>query len=143
MRSLLLSGSIQTTETKAKAIKGIIDKIITQAKSPTTQRFISQFLTDKTITEKLIKDVAPRLSDRTSGYTSIIKMGKRLGDGAMVVKMSLLLNQNGSQKNFSSLMEEKKAAKSKIENVEEVTEEVEKEKVTKAKSPTKNTKTKS
>lgn len=91
VQSLLISESIETTETKAKAIKGLIDKLVNQAKTPATRRLVSQFLTNKTFSEKLIKDIAPRLKDRNSGYTSIIKVGRRLGDSSMIVRMSLLV----------------------------------------------------
>ncbi len=93
VRSLIISEKIQTTEAKAKAIKGLVDKIITQAKSPTTRRLVSQFLTDKKISDKLINELLPRLDSRTSGYTSIIKTGRRLGDGALMVTMRLLVEE--------------------------------------------------
>lgn len=93
VQSLILSESIETTEAKAKAIKGLVDKIITQAKSPTTRRLVSQFLVSKKTQDKLIKEILPRLSGRTSGYTSTVRMGKRLGDNALIVKMSLLLEE--------------------------------------------------
>ena len=91
VQSLLISESIETTETKAKAIKGLVDKLINQAKTPATRRLVSQFLTNKTFAERLVKDIAPRLKDRSSGYTSIVKVGRRLGDCSMVVRMSLLV----------------------------------------------------
>lgn len=90
IRSLILSERIKTTQAKAKAIKGEVDKVINLAKTPSTKRLISQFLVDKEVAQKLIKEIAPRLSDRNSGYTSIVKLGKRLGDGAMMVQMSLV-----------------------------------------------------
>ena len=93
IRSLILSEKIETTEAKAKAVKGLVDKIINQAKSPNTRRLLGQFLTDKAITEKLIKEIVPRLKDRHSGYTSLVKLGRRLGDNAMLVRMSILLEE--------------------------------------------------
>lgn len=93
VQSLILSESIETTEAKAKAIKGLIDKIITQAKSPSTRRLVSQFLVSKKTQDKLIKEILPRLSTRTSGYTSTVRMAKRLGDNALIVKMSLILEE--------------------------------------------------
>lgn len=91
--SLLISESIETTESKAKAVKGLVDKLITQAKSPTTKRLVHQFITQKKVADKLITEIVPRLQNRNSGYTSVVKLGRRLGDGAMVVKMSLLLEE--------------------------------------------------
>ena len=98
VRGLILSGSIETTESKAKAVKGLVDKIISQAKSPNTRRLVSQFISDKAIADKLINEIVPRLSDRSSGFTSIIKIGSRQGDRAMVVRMSLLVNEKLEKK---------------------------------------------
>lgn len=111
VQSLLLSESIQTTEAKAKAIKGLVDKIITQAKSTATRRLVNQFLVSKQTQEKLVKELLPRLKDRQSGYTSIVKLGPRQGDGAMMVKMSLLMSQGPVAKEAKPAKEEKKMAK--------------------------------
>jgi hypothetical protein len=73
---------------------------------------VSQFLTAKTTQDKLIKDLLPRLKDRNSGYTSTVRLGARQGDGAVMVKMSLLLS------------EAKKEAKAAKEEKAEVQEEV-------------------
>lgn len=91
VRSLILSERIQTTQAKAQAIKGLVDKLIKQAKSSNTQRLVSQFITDKTVYNKLINDLVPRMESRNSGYTSVVKLGFRQGDGAAIVQMSLLL----------------------------------------------------
>ncbi len=96
--SLLISETIDTTEGKAKSVKGLIDKIINQAKNPSTKRLVSQFLINKNITEKLFKDLVPRLGKRNSGYTSLVRIGKRLGDGASMVRMSLLLENHNKDK---------------------------------------------
>lgn len=93
VRSLILEESIKTTQPKAKAIKGLVDKIITQAKSETSKRLVSQFLIHKPVAEKLTKVILPRVKSRTSGYTSVVKLGPRLGDGAMMVKLSLILDE--------------------------------------------------
>lgn len=91
--SLFLSESIQTTEAKAKAVKGLVDKIINQAKDSSTRRLVSQFLVDKRIQDRLVKDLLPRLKERSSGYTTVVRLGPRPGDGAVMVKMSLLLSE--------------------------------------------------
>jgi large subunit ribosomal protein L17 len=93
VQSLILSEKIQTTEAKAKAIKPLVDKLITQAKSKTASRHVFEFFSQKTTAQKLVDDVAPRTGGRTSGYTSMVKIGPRLGDGAMIVSMSLLLEE--------------------------------------------------
>ncbi|MDD5415589.1 MAG: 50S ribosomal protein L17 [Candidatus Daviesbacteria bacterium] len=90
VRLLLIHGTIQTSETKAKAIKGLVDRIINLAKDKRETR-LKSFLVDKNLRERLIKDIIPRLSvARTSGYTSIVRMGTRLGDQTTMVKMSLI-----------------------------------------------------
>lgn len=115
VRSLILEESIKTTQPKAKAIKGLIDKIINQAKSETSKRLVSQFLIHKQVAEKLSKEILPRVKSRTSGYTSLVKIGPRLGDGAMIVKMSLILDSVKEVKKAEPKGKvEAKEAKSKI-----------------------------
>lgn len=118
VRSLFLEGSIKTTQPKAKAVKGLVDKIITQAKSDTSKRLVAQFLTHKTVLDKLNNDILPRLASRTSGYTSMIKIGPRLGDGAMVVKMSLMLDESKATKATKEPKAAAKVAKPETEVIE-------------------------
>ena len=106
VRSLILSESISTTKAKAKAISGLVDKLITQAKSPSTKRLVDQFITDKLVSKKLFDDIVPKLKSRNSGYTSIIKLGFRQGDGAMMVRMSLLLDKLSKEKKEEAKKEE-------------------------------------
>ena len=95
--ALFLNGSIQTTEPKAKSIKSLVDKIITQAKDKNTQRLVSQFLTQKNVQEKLFKEIVPGTKGRNSGYTSIVRLGQRLGDSAMNVRMTLLMEEKKAE----------------------------------------------
>lgn len=53
---------------------------------------VGQFLTHKNVLDKLNTELLPRMGSRTSGYTSVVRMGPRMGDGAMIVKMSLILD---------------------------------------------------
>ena len=89
LRLLLTHGTIQTSETKAKAIKGLVDKIINLAKDKKEAR-LQSFLTDKNLRDRLIKEIVPLLGGRTSGYTSMVRMGTRLGDQTTMVRMSLI-----------------------------------------------------
>lgn len=89
VQSLFLTGTITTSASKASAIKGMVDKIINQAKSKDTQRLLQSFL-NKDLQERLIKEIVPKMSSRNSGYTSLIRLGTRLGDQTMMVKMSLI-----------------------------------------------------
>jgi large subunit ribosomal protein L17 len=120
-----LNEKIETTEAKAKAIKGLVDTLVTQAKSPNTRRLVSQFLTDKNLEERLVSDLAPRLSDRNSGYTSVVKLGLRPGDGAMVVQMSLLLSSELVAKKSETRKEAVKSVTNEVAVKSAKTEKVE------------------
>lgn len=116
VRSLILEETIKTTAPKAKAIKGLVDKIITQAKSVTSKRLVAQFLTHKTVLDKLNNEILPRVGSRNSGYTSVVRVGARQGDGAMIVKMSLILDESRVKSQGSSKKME--AASEKVEEAE-------------------------
>lgn len=92
VRSLFIHESIITTETKAKAIKGLVDTLVVKGKEGSNQAKISiqGFLPEKEISKKLLTEIAPRYKKRTSGFTGLVKLGRRAGDGAMMVKMSLM-----------------------------------------------------
>ena len=91
VRSLLLYGTIQTSEARAKAIKGLVDKIINSAKSNSRSgNLVQSFVVDKDLRERLIKEIVPKLGARTSGFTSIVRMGTQLGDQSTIVRMSLI-----------------------------------------------------
>ena len=85
-------GRIKTTQPKAKEIRGVVDRLITIAKKDDlhARRQATALLKDKTIVRRLFEDVAPDLDDRNSGYTRILKLGPRLGDGAEAVYLELV-----------------------------------------------------
>lgn len=87
--SLFTYGTIETSWAKAKAIKGLVDRVINLAKEK-RNRHLQSFLTDKNLRERLIKEIIPKMGNRTSGYTSMVRIGARAGDQAMMVKMSLI-----------------------------------------------------
>jgi len=107
--SLILFDKIKTTRAKAKAIQGLVDRLVTQIKKGTSasKREVIKFLTQKPAVEKLTKEIVPKLSSRTSGYTRIIRAGNRNGDNAPMVLMEWV--QDGSEKE-----EEKGEAKEEI-----------------------------
>ncbi len=89
VQSLFITGTITTSITKASAIKGMIDKIINLAKANNTY-LLQTYIKNKYIQERLLKEIAPKLQSRISGYTSQIKIGVRQGDRTSLVKMSLI-----------------------------------------------------
>jgi large subunit ribosomal protein L17 len=83
---------IKTTEPKAKAVRGMAEKMITLAKAgdlPARRQALA-FLTDKKVAAKLFAELGPRYAQRSGGYTRIIKLGARLGDGAAIVQIELV-----------------------------------------------------
>ncbi len=85
-------GRIKTTGPKAKEVRRVVDRLITIAKKDDlhSRRQAAAVLKDKTIVRELFEDVAPALDDRDSGYTRILKLGPRLGDGAETVYLELV-----------------------------------------------------
>lgn len=88
--SLFQTGTIQTSEAKAKAIKPLIDKVVTLAKHKQAEDQLKSFLTDKNLRERLIKEIVPKLGTRTSGYAKFVRMGTREGDQTTMIKISLI-----------------------------------------------------
>lgn len=86
MTQLVMHERIQTTEEKAKAIRGSVEKLVTHAKKKgiaATPQLLPYLHEDAV--KRMIADVAPRFSTRPGGYTRIIKLGRRFGDDASTV----------------------------------------------------------
>ena len=83
---------IKTTEAKAKEIQGMAEKMITLGKNGglNARRQVLAFIYDKRVVDKVFNDFAPRFAERRGGYTRIIKLGTRLGDGANIVQLELV-----------------------------------------------------
>lgn len=91
-KDLFIHGQITTTEAKAKAIKPMVDKLITRAKKQdlASRRRIQAFFNNKTVTNQLVDRIAPQLNTRTSGYTRIRRQKIRRGDNSIMVTLSLV-----------------------------------------------------
>lgn len=83
---------IVTTEAKAKALRPQAEKVVTLAKRGDlhARRLILARLYDKTVVDKLFHVLAPRLADRPGGYTRIVKLPPRQGDGAPMAAIQLV-----------------------------------------------------
>jgi large subunit ribosomal protein L17 len=90
--SLFRYERIKTTKAKALEIRRSAEKLITRAKvdSVHNRRIVSSRLFDEGVVVKLFNDIANRMQDRPGGYTRILKLGERLGDGAEVVILELV-----------------------------------------------------
>ena len=89
---LLKYEKISTTEAKAKEIRSLAERMITLGKKgglPSRRQALS-FILDEKVTEKVFTGLAPRYAERHGGYTRIIKLGPRLGDGAPMIKIELV-----------------------------------------------------
>lgn len=78
-RDVIIRGSIKTTLAKAKAVQPMVEKLVTLAKKGSIKE-VEKILASKDIEKLLNDDVKTRFANRTSGFTRIIKLGKRLGD---------------------------------------------------------------
>lgn len=92
LSALILHGEIKTTESKAKAIRRLFDKLVTKGKSRTlhSRRLVAAFLDNKKAVNKLVDEIAPLFKERTGGFTRIIRLGYRRGDNTLRVKLELL-----------------------------------------------------
>ncbi len=92
INALVIHGEIKTTESKAKAIRGLVDKLITKGKRGTFQarRLIGAFLQNKMAVNKIVDELSPIFKNRPGGFTKIVRLGPRRGDDAMMVKLELM-----------------------------------------------------
>jgi large subunit ribosomal protein L17 len=89
---LLREGRIQTTEHRAKEARRQAEKMITLGKRGDlhARRQALAYIYDESVVTKLFEDIAPKYEDRQGGYTRILKLGPRQGDGAEVVFLELV-----------------------------------------------------
>jgi large subunit ribosomal protein L17 len=90
--SLIEHGRIRTTETKAKAVRPIAEKMITLGRDGSihARRQALAFLRTQEIVHHLFAEVAPRFRDRPGGYTRVVKLGPRQGDAAPMAYLELV-----------------------------------------------------
>lgn len=92
LKGLVRDGRIQTTLARAKTAQRSAEHLLTVAKKATlpSRRQIQASLGDKKLANKLVDQIAAGFGQRQSGFTRIIKMGPRRGDGAMVAKIEFV-----------------------------------------------------
>jgi large subunit ribosomal protein L17 len=91
--SLFKHGKITTTETKAKRLRPLAERLVTFAKRGDlhARRRVLSMITDKSVVHALFTDIAPQVADRQGGYTRITKLGFRKGDNAPLALLELVL----------------------------------------------------
>ena len=90
--SLFQHDRVVTTEAKAKELRPFAERLITLARRGDlhARRLVERRLKDRAVTHKLFTDLGPRFASRPGGYTRIVKLGHRAGDGADVARIELL-----------------------------------------------------
>ena len=85
-------GRIRTTDQKAKELRRTAERLITKAKADTlaARRLVAEFVRDKSVVKKLFEEIAPLYKERPGGYTRVVKLGVRRGDGAAVSLVELV-----------------------------------------------------
>ncbi len=108
--ALIKHKRIRTTTAKAKEARTVVEKLITRAKNAVAKetagspkdiharREVFAFLRDRDAVTELFKEVAPKVASRPGGYTRVVKLGRRLGDGAEVAMLELVDFNVGQEK---------------------------------------------
>ena len=89
---LLENGSIETTETRAKEVRAMAEKMITLGKANTlaSRRQALAYITKEDVVTKLFSEIAPKYANVSGGYTQIYKLGPRRGDAAEMALIKLV-----------------------------------------------------
>lgn len=90
--SVILYEKIKTTETKAKVVRSVVERLITKGKTPTlaTRRYLHSFFYTEEPVKKILEVLGPKYKDRPGGYTRIVKIGPRQGDAAPMAQIELV-----------------------------------------------------
>ncbi len=90
--SVILHERVRTTVTRAKAVRPRVERVITLAKRDTlhARRQAAAYLFEPRAVKKLFDSIGPRFADRAGGYTRIVRLGPRQGDGAETAILELL-----------------------------------------------------
>ena len=121
--SLFEHKQVKTTTTKAKVVRQTVDNLITFAKKGTLadRRQVLRKIRDKKIVKNLFDEIAPTYKDRNGGYTRVVKLGRRRGDGSdmalleLVGYEGLLLEKHKTREEAKSKKDKKKEEKEKAE----------------------------
>lgn len=91
-KDLIRHEKLETTEAKAKELRRVVEPLINMAKVDNLSRRRRAFsvLRDKELVHKLFTEIAPRMKERSGGYTRIVKIGTRNGDNAEIAIIELV-----------------------------------------------------
>ena len=92
-KTVILNGSVITTEARAKEVRKFVDKLITYGKKGTLvarRKALAFVHNDTEVVNKVFNELAKNYENRHGGYTRIIKIKERIGDDALEVKLELV-----------------------------------------------------
>ena len=134
--ALLRHKKITTTVARAKEARLVVEKIITRAKRAVAagtipagvhaRRMVARTVNDRAVIMELFGEIAPKLAERAGGYTRVVKLGRRFGDGAEVAVLELVDYNTGVSPPAG------KDAKAKAKAKEKAKEKAKKQKENKA-----------
>lgn len=89
---LVLYEKVRTTEAKARALRSYVERLITRGKQPTlaSRRYLMKYVTVQNAVKKICEELGPRYAARNGGYTRIVKLPPRQGDGARVARIEFV-----------------------------------------------------
>src|ERR1700744_3831393 len=110
--ALFTHKSIKTTETKAKRLRPLAERLITFAKRGDlhARRRVLAVIGDKSVVHELFTEIAPLVAEREGGYTRITKLGFRKGDNAPMVQIELVLEPLNTKPKAKATTKAPKAA---------------------------------
>ena len=138
LRALIEHGQIETSESRAKEIRRLADKLICQAQKAdlAARRQIHSFFGKRDVVNTLFDQVVPAVGERKSGFCSLEKLSNRRGDNMPVYRLSLLIDD----KKWHSLKNESKKADKKVAKPVKKAKPSKAEKTEKAEKPKKTAK---
>ncbi|HOJ36709.1 MAG TPA: 50S ribosomal protein L17 [Ignavibacteriales bacterium] len=119
--SLLKHKRIKTTLAKAKALRPFVEKLITKAKdnSVHSKRIVYKDIRDRKVLTELFNEISAKVANRPGGYTRIVKLGHRLGDGAEMAMIELVDYNDAINAQLKEKQEEKNQVAEQKDNTNE------------------------
>jgi large subunit ribosomal protein L17 len=124
--SLLKHKRIKTTLAKAKELRSYVEPIITKARKGDlhNQKLIMQFIKDKEVVKELLSEIVASIGDRQGGYTRIVRLGNRRGDGADAAMIELvdynaIMNEKAKESQESKQKAKDEKSEKNRQNVED------------------------
>ena len=123
--SLIIHGSIRTTDAKAKEVRPFVERLVTFARRGDlhARRIVSSRLRDPLAVKKLFEEIGPQFIKRFGGYTRIVKLGFRHGDNSSMYIIQFVGDDKGADKKKQTLKKTKKAVIKPVKDTEQQIEE--------------------